>query len=70
MKKLSIILLFIASAFSANSQDFLGYNYSNYQTAGGMVFNPASIADSRYRANISKTKKPSKNMVKKAKMEW
>jgi len=53
MKKLSIILLFIASAFSANSQDFLGYNYSNYQTAGGMVFNPASIADSRYRANIN-----------------
>jgi hypothetical protein len=37
----------------ANAQDFLGYNYSNYQTAGGMIFNPASIAESRYRVNVN-----------------
>ena len=53
MKKFLVLFFLVAFAYCAKSQDFLGYNYGNYQTAGGMIFNPASIAGSRYKANVN-----------------
>lgn len=49
--QLLIALLLVTNM--VNAQDFLGYNYSNFQTGGGMAFNPASIANSRYRVNVN-----------------
>ncbi|MDR1054916.1 MAG: DUF5723 family protein [Prevotellaceae bacterium] len=52
-KKLLITIFVLFVAIPSFSQDFLGYNYSNFQTAGGMVFNPASIAGSYYKVNVN-----------------
>ncbi len=53
MKKLLLLSFVLLCVGAVNAQDFLGYNYSNYQTVGGMVFNPASIAGSRYSVNVN-----------------
>ena len=53
INKITMMTAAILLAGLVNAQDFLGYNYNNYQTAGGMIFNPASIADSRYKVNVN-----------------
>lgn len=53
MRKFLLFVILFAVAYTSYSQDFPGYNYSNYQTAGGMLFNPASIAGSRFRVNVN-----------------
>lgn len=37
----------------ARAQNFTGYQYNNYQTVGGAIFNPANIANSRYKFDIN-----------------
>ena len=41
------LLIFISTASFA--QDFSGYRSGNYTGVNGVFFNPANIADSRYR---------------------
>ena len=54
IKKVSFIAVaFFMFTSSLFSQDFLGYNSTNYQTAGGMIYNPASIAGSRYKVSVN-----------------
>ena len=54
LKKLRFILPFLIfnSSFSF-SQDFLGYSNSNYAGVSGIDLNPASIADSRYKFDMT-----------------
>jgi len=43
----------IANALNLSAQDFPGYRAGNYTGVNGVFFNPANIADSRYRYDIN-----------------
>ncbi|CAA9202131.1 DUF5723 family protein [Flavobacterium collinsii] len=53
MKKTLLSLLLIAITFSAKSQSYLGYTHDNYAGVQSVLFNPASIADSRFKTDIN-----------------
>lgn len=54
MKKRIYLSLFAFASFcAANAQSYLGYVPDNYAGVQGVLFNPASIADSRFKANIN-----------------
>ena len=46
-------LLAIVTITQASAQDFPGYRAGNYTGVNGVFFNPANIADSRYRFDIN-----------------
>ncbi len=52
MKKLTVFTTFVIAAFSLHAQDFPGYRAGNYTGVNGVFFNPANIADSRFRFDI------------------
>ena len=45
--------LAVATALPAAAQDFPGYRAGNYTGVNGVFFNPANIADSRYRFDVN-----------------
>ncbi len=45
--------LFLISCHFSYSQDFLGYSNSNYAGVSGIDLNPATIADSRYKFDMT-----------------
>jgi hypothetical protein len=47
------IALTILSNLLTNAQDFSGYRSGNYTGVNGVFFNPASIADSRYKVDFN-----------------
>ena len=47
-----MLLLLIVSA-NANAQSFPGYRTNNYTGVNGLFFNPANIADSRYKWDVN-----------------
>ena len=49
MKKIIFSLALIAVTAVGFAQSFPGYNSGNYTGVNGVFFNPANIADSRYR---------------------
>ncbi len=56
MKNLKYITLFFSIFllfFTSFSQDFLGYSNSNYAGVSGIDLNPATIADSRYKFDLT-----------------
>lgn len=54
MKKRIFLSLFALASFcSANAQSYLGYVPDNYAGVQGVLYNPASIADSRFKADIN-----------------
>lgn len=53
MKKLGLILLVVTGFISANAQSYLGYYQDNYAGVQGVLFNPASIVDSRFKTDIN-----------------
>lgn len=54
MKKRVFLSLFAFAGFcSANAQSYLGYVPDNYAGVQGVLYNPASIADSRFKADIN-----------------
>ncbi|MEN9906991.1 MAG: hypothetical protein RLZZ540_132 [Bacteroidota bacterium] len=54
MKKRIFLSLFALASFcSANAQSYLGYIPDNYAGVQGVLYNPASIADSRFKADIN-----------------
>lgn len=53
MKSIYLLLLLCASILSLSAQDFSGYRVGNYTGVNGAFFNPANIADSRYRFDIN-----------------
>lgn len=50
---LAVTALLAAGDFTAQAQDFPGFRTSNYAGVNGVFFNPASIADSRYRFDVN-----------------
>ncbi|OCB78395.1 DUF5723 family protein [Flavobacterium crassostreae] len=53
MKKKVLTFLAFASVVSANAQSYLGYTHDNYAGVQGVLFNPASIVDSRFKTDIN-----------------
>ncbi|WP_300568115.1 DUF5723 family protein [Flavobacterium sp.] len=53
MKKLIIFILVLTSALSVKAQSYLGYYHDNYAGVQSVLFNPASIVDSNFRADIN-----------------
>ena len=53
MKKRVLVLLVFASFVSANAQSYLGYVHDNYAGVQSVLFNPASIVDSRFKTDIN-----------------
>lgn len=47
------IFLLCVGSFSTSAQEFSGYQTSNYTGVNGVFFNPANIADSRYRWDVN-----------------
>ncbi|HEY6143978.1 MAG TPA: DUF5723 family protein [Flavobacterium sp.] len=50
-KLLSLIVLFLV--IKANAQSFMGYVPDNYAGVQGVLFNPASIVDSRFKTDVN-----------------
>lgn len=54
MKKfLLLFLVALALPFAASAQNMLDYNQSNYAGVNGVLTNPASIADSRFKVDVN-----------------
>jgi outer membrane protein OmpA-like peptidoglycan-associated protein len=53
MKKTLLFTFILAGMFSANAQSYLGFYHDNYAGVQGVLFNPASIADSRFKTDIN-----------------
>ncbi len=53
MRKQLPILFFLIISFTAKSQTYLGYFHDNYAGVQSVLFNPASIADSRFKTDIN-----------------
>lgn len=54
MKKRIFLLLFALAGFcSANAQSYLGYVHDNYAGVQSVLYNPASIVDSRFKTDIN-----------------
>lgn len=53
MKKILLILAVFISSLSIKAQSYTGYFNDNYSGVQGVLFNPASIADSRFKTDIN-----------------
>src|SRR5687767_7701625 len=53
MKKILLSGLLAASAFALNAQSFSGLRTGNYTGVNGVFYNPANIADSRYKYDVN-----------------
>ena len=53
MKKTLFVIAFLASLATAKAQSYLGYYHDNYAGVQGVLFNPASIVDSRFKVDIN-----------------
>ncbi len=55
MKKLlsAVVVLLCLTASTSNAQIFPGYRTSNYSGVNGVIFNPANIADNRYKWDLN-----------------
>lgn len=53
MNKRILLLIFLILAVKANAQSYMGYIPDNYAGVQGVLFNPASIVDSRFKTDIN-----------------
>src|SRR5580658_5395499 len=54
MKQKSVVfLLGMLLCMTAYSQSFIGYGYDNYSGVNGVLLNPGSLADSKYKVDIN-----------------
>jgi outer membrane protein OmpA-like peptidoglycan-associated protein len=53
MKKSLLFLIILFSIAQANAQSYMGYFPDNYAGVQGVLFNPASIVDSRFKTDIN-----------------
>ena len=53
MKKSLLFLIVLFSIAQANAQSYMGYIPDNYAGVQGVLFNPASIVDSRFKTDIN-----------------
>ncbi len=53
MKKTVLVIAFLASLTTSKAQSYLGYYHDNYAGVQGVLFNPASIVDSRFKTDVN-----------------
>jgi outer membrane protein OmpA-like peptidoglycan-associated protein len=54
MKQKSVVFLFgMLLCLTASSQSFIGYGYDNYSGVNGLILNPGTLADSKFKVNIN-----------------
>jgi len=55
MIKKSTLSLLLTSfvCLTAFSQSFIGYGYDNYSGVNGMILNPGTLADNKYKVNVN-----------------
>ena len=53
MKKLLLVASLTSFFYQANSQDFNGFNQSNYAGVSGIHIQPASVVDSRMKFDMN-----------------
>jgi hypothetical protein len=53
MKKTVLILMFFIATLTAKAQSYIGYFHDNYAGVQSVLFNPAAIADSRFKTDIN-----------------
>ena len=53
MKKTVFVIALLASLATAKAQSYLGYYHDNYAGVQGVLFNPASIVDSRFKTDVN-----------------
>ncbi|TDO72980.1 thrombospondin type 3 repeat-containing protein [Flavobacterium chryseum] len=53
MKKQLLVLLILTASVTVKAQSYLGYFNDNYAGVQSVLFNPASIADSRFKTDIN-----------------
>jgi outer membrane protein OmpA-like peptidoglycan-associated protein len=53
MKKALLFLIVLFSVIRTNAQSYMGYIPDNYAGVQGVLFNPASIVDSRFKTDIN-----------------
>jgi outer membrane protein OmpA-like peptidoglycan-associated protein len=53
MKKKLLVLLILTASFTVKAQSYMGYFHDNYAGVQSVLFNPASIADSRFKTDIN-----------------
>ncbi len=52
-KSAAAFLLFTFVRLTAFSQSFIGYGYDNYSGVNGVILNPGTLADSKYKVNVN-----------------
>ena len=53
MKKTTLAAILILMAAAVNAQSYIGYHSDNYNGVHGLIYNPANIADSRFKTDIN-----------------
>lgn len=53
MKRTLLLLCFFGSFFYARSQSYFGFRDDNYAGIQGVLFNPSSVVDSKYKADVT-----------------
>lgn len=53
IRKSIAFLLLTPVCLTAFAQSFVGYGYDNYSGVNGVLLNPATMADSRYKVNVN-----------------
>ncbi len=54
-KTIAVLFVILSFHFQLSSQEFMPFAHSNYAGISGIVLQPASIADSRYRFDMALT---------------
>ena len=52
-QKCVVFLLGTLLCLTARSQSFIGYGYDNYSGINGVILNPGTLADSRFKVNVN-----------------
>jgi outer membrane protein OmpA-like peptidoglycan-associated protein len=53
IKKSAVFLLLTFACLTAFSQSFVGYGYDNYSGVNGLLLNPGTLADSKFKVNVN-----------------
>jgi len=52
-KRSTLFLLLTCLYLTASSQSFIGYGYDNYSGVNGLILNPGTLADGKYKVNVN-----------------
>lgn len=52
-KRYTLFLLLTCLYLTASSQSFIGYGYDNYAGVNGLILNPGTLADGKYKVNVT-----------------